>query len=139
MKLFCLSLIAIMILPAPLWSSEPVTVIAKQVDGAPGAIVCGDLTAVSAMLDSFRENRDAATQPAPQGQTTLTNGDALEQPSLDKKGCEVAKAGTRMTLNGVKNGAASVTFKMADGKSFSGVTQPNMYSTQNASKADPGR
>jgi hypothetical protein len=114
--------------------ADPVTVTAKETEGAPGAIVCGDMASVEAMLDSFKQNREAATERGPQGQSTLTNGDALEQPRTDKKGCALAKAGTRMSLFGVKKGTATVTFKLPDGRGFAGVTEEKMYIKDAGSK-----
>jgi hypothetical protein len=107
--------------------ADPVSVTAKETEGAPGAIVCGDMASVAAMLDLYKQNREAATARTPQGQSTLTNGDALEQPPTDKKGCALAKAGTRMSLYGVNKGTATVTFKLPDGRGFVGVTETKMY------------
>lgn len=129
MKLFVAALVSALALPA-LAQNAPHIVTAKALGPAPGAIVCHNLATVQAMFDLYSERWEERMQAAfTGGESATVNGHPLDPPELKYYGCALAKPGTRMTLRSEAQGIGTVTLKLSDGKTFSGVTQSNMYAT----------
>ncbi|MFP5277000.1 MAG: hypothetical protein ACLGPM_07785 [Acidobacteriota bacterium] len=122
-----LPILAAMVALTQIAGASPVTVTARQLGPAPGAIVCRDLATVSAMFELYAEAWETGAQ------ARLTDGASAELespypgPQLEAYGCALAKAGTRMTLVRVDGAAAVVILHRKGRKPFSGVTQSNMY------------
>ena len=119
--------VCLLLFPALASAQKPITVTAKGVGPAPGAILCRNLATVSEMVDLYAESMEERMQAAVTGgASTRANGSPLATPELQRYGCVLAAPGTKMQLESEGVGSV-VSFKTPKGRIVRGVTQSNMY------------
>jgi hypothetical protein len=102
------------------------TVLARGLNGAPGAIICGDFQTVGILFRQFNRHWEESFQDTvTRGQSQLLRGAAVAAPDVEVYGCRLVPAGTPITLE--SESPFPIVSVELSGSKFRGVTLPGMY------------
>jgi hypothetical protein len=107
-------------------SPNAISVTARGLNAAPGAIVCQNYTTVTHMFRLYSASwTDHMQDVLTKGQSQLLRGESTPEPDPSMFGCILVETGTAMQLD-PGNTVPVVTVRLGNGKYFKGVTMAPM-------------